>query len=566
MRELQIRLLGPMRITASSGEDVTPAGKRAQAIIAMVALSENGERSRAWLQARLWSNRPASQGSASLRQELTKIRKIIGPAHFCTELDRVALSRVRIDALDLRRSGALASAFGSAEPPDLLEGLEIADEAFEEWLRLERANWREQIDQSALHAHTPAPAQAAIPAVPAELGLEGLPTIGVLPCVVKSSNPEISALGELTCDLISKMLLENGTLAVFDFRDLSSPHAPELAAAPQPNQGPDLLASVRLSEIAGMLEIAIGVRKVENGRLIWTQSYAAELSEWQLFTGTHVAGLVNQAIDAIEGWLLRNMPDARHSASRLVLGAAHRLFCTRPSDLETAERNLLEAYDLDPGALPLAWLAMLEAVREGERMGGDPIERRERVRDLTTRALELDRGNSLTLSLLGHANAYVLRDLEVADELTAEAIRINPYRATSWDALAMLRIYSGELEKGYQAALHGRALGRHSPYAFWYNASCGISATLLGRHEEAVRFGKLVLRQRADFRPALTHLFASQAALGDVPAARDTLDKLQAIDGQPAPDLLENTFSPTPSAVSLNRLREGLRALEAHSN
>jgi hypothetical protein len=145
MSNLQVHLVGPLRVVCELRGDVTPRGRRAQAMIALLALSPAHERGRAWLQAKLWSDRSPEQASASLRQELCRLRCAIGDEHIASDYQRVRLVDVRVDLLDMLDVEAFHCDFGAGEPPDLLEGLEINDEEFEEWLRAERASWHDLV-------------------------------------------------------------------------------------------------------------------------------------------------------------------------------------------------------------------------------------------------------------------------------------------------------------------------------------------------------------------------------------------------------------------------------------
>jgi len=565
---LDIRLLGPFRVICDQRGDITPSGKRAQAVIAMVALSEHGERSRAWLQARLWSDRPAAQGSASLRQELSRLRRGIGSRHLVTVSDRVLLRDVRVDVLDMVEPGSVAASFIAAEVPELLEGLEIRDEEFEDWLRLERSHWSERIEGLASRAeplvtHADPPAAARVPAA-VRGGAHGAilaprrPTIGIMPCVVRSERRQLTTIGEMICDLAAKMALENGYFAVFDFRDLSGNFSGIPSEAGNPVHGPDLLLSVRLSEIGSMLEIALALRAVGTNRVVWTQSYAAEASEESLLSAGKIPEFVNQAIEASEHWLSRNSEDEKHCAARLTLSAAHRAFCLGNMDLALAQSQLEAAYDLDGSVVQLGWLAFLECVRVGEGHPQHSKSSIERVRMLTAKALQEDRGNSLTLALLGHANAFVLRDYAVAEDLVAESLRINPHRAAGWDARAMLNFYTGDLEDGYLAAQRARALGRFSPYSFWYEASCGIGASMVGRHAEAIRHGSLVLAQRPDFKPMIRHMLASFALQGEMAEAQKLYRHWQVLEEDISIAKLRDAGYPLPNPDSIAMIERGL--------
>ena len=122
------------------GTDATPPGRRSRAILAMLALAPRGERSRVWLQDRLWSDRGQEQGGASLRQELSALRahfRRIGLDPVVIERDRVRLRPGSV-ALDIDLPG------GASPSEQLLEGFDIPDREFEEWLTLERARWEDQ--------------------------------------------------------------------------------------------------------------------------------------------------------------------------------------------------------------------------------------------------------------------------------------------------------------------------------------------------------------------------------------------------------------------------------------
>src|SRR5215204_6707828 len=76
--ELRISVIGAFRVLAHDGEDLTPRGRKARAVLALLALTPTRRRSRSALQDKLWSDRGPEQGAASLRQALTEIRRAFG--------------------------------------------------------------------------------------------------------------------------------------------------------------------------------------------------------------------------------------------------------------------------------------------------------------------------------------------------------------------------------------------------------------------------------------------------------------------------------------------------------
>lgn len=132
-----LRLIGPLTVVKSDGTDVTPKGKRAKAMLALLALSPGGARSRRWLQDKLWSESSAENGAASLRNELSALRrgfKAAGVDFLLCDRDKLQLdlARVYFDTYDSEHV---------AVGDDLLEGLDVGDPEFEDWLRTERMRY-----------------------------------------------------------------------------------------------------------------------------------------------------------------------------------------------------------------------------------------------------------------------------------------------------------------------------------------------------------------------------------------------------------------------------------------
>ncbi|WP_299889061.1 hypothetical protein [uncultured Ruegeria sp.] len=136
--QTKIFLTGPFQVICDDGRDATPRGTKAKALVALVLLSKNKIRSRTWLQDRLWSQSSPTQGAASLRKELSVLTKHFGKFDL-TFLDigrenvSIDLNSIEVDLFDAQLNPDRA---------ELLEGLDVADPEFEEWLAVERqAYW-----------------------------------------------------------------------------------------------------------------------------------------------------------------------------------------------------------------------------------------------------------------------------------------------------------------------------------------------------------------------------------------------------------------------------------------
>ena len=142
--ELILDLAGPFRLREAQGVDLTPRSRKAQGLLALVGTSPSLRRSRLWLQDKLWSDRGAEQGSASLRQCLTDIRSTLRDHRGCFRTDSgwIALDpeRVLVNTTVSERDGDANVEF--------LEGLDIRDPEFEHWLRDQRLSHSRPSDRS----------------------------------------------------------------------------------------------------------------------------------------------------------------------------------------------------------------------------------------------------------------------------------------------------------------------------------------------------------------------------------------------------------------------------------
>jgi TolB-like protein len=200
---LELRLVGRMRLLRVDGVEITPKGRKAQGLLALLGVAPELRRHRSWLQDKLWSDRPPEQGAASLRQELAGIRRALGEWSGCLATDGgwVALDAGRVsvrldpDPEDWELTGA---------PPEFVAGLDIADPEFEDWIRDQRAVVAERL------ARLPQP--DAMPAAPAPAPLESVaseeppPSIAIMPLTLLTESGEggVVATG-LVLDVIGRL-------------------------------------------------------------------------------------------------------------------------------------------------------------------------------------------------------------------------------------------------------------------------------------------------------------------------------------------------------------------------
>jgi DNA-binding SARP family transcriptional activator len=154
MVETRLNLLGVFHLVAAGTELRLPT-RKAEALLACLALSPDRARSRETLIGLLWGGRSDTQARHSLSQTLFSIRRAFADAGAApivvADAGSIALESagvdVDVDRFERRAAEGTSEALREAATlyrGDLLEGLRLREEAFEEWLTAERNRFRER--------------------------------------------------------------------------------------------------------------------------------------------------------------------------------------------------------------------------------------------------------------------------------------------------------------------------------------------------------------------------------------------------------------------------------------
>ena len=139
---------------AGDGRDATPRSVKSRALLAYLALSPCGTADRGRVAGLLWSE--GADAKASLRQGVKELRRIfrdLGLDILRVDIHQLTLDlqRVWVDALELRPllpgRPIAADAILNLYAGDLLDGLDVRDASFEEWLDVARRELRQLVCQ-----------------------------------------------------------------------------------------------------------------------------------------------------------------------------------------------------------------------------------------------------------------------------------------------------------------------------------------------------------------------------------------------------------------------------------
>ena len=154
MSKLQLILLGHFECLLSSGQRISLSMRKAEVLLAYLALAPGIRHPRERLINLLWSDRSEEQARNSLRQCLSAIKKSLGDsADLILQIDRTTVSLkpglIDVDALEFEQLAmqgdfeSLSTAAGLYRG-EFLEGISIRDAASQDWLDGERARFKRQ--------------------------------------------------------------------------------------------------------------------------------------------------------------------------------------------------------------------------------------------------------------------------------------------------------------------------------------------------------------------------------------------------------------------------------------
>jgi TolB-like protein/Tfp pilus assembly protein PilF len=150
---LQITLLGSFETRIDTGPPLVFATRRAEALLAVLAVKPGTRHGRERLATLLWPDRGEQQARGSLRQTLNLVRKTLQGAQtpgICAKGDELYLdpSGVEVDVQAFEAGAIAGSVAGLARAFELYRGdflanLDIPGEPFEEWRSQEQDRYRE---------------------------------------------------------------------------------------------------------------------------------------------------------------------------------------------------------------------------------------------------------------------------------------------------------------------------------------------------------------------------------------------------------------------------------------
>lgn len=139
------QLLNGFRATGKDGQQVRALARKSECLICLLSLSDGMEATREKAAGVIWSDRSEEQARASLRQELSQVRRILGPDAITANKRSIRLEpdQVRVDVLEFRAQAVIDTidqleGAATLYTGPLMAGHDPKSEGFEDWIEGER--------------------------------------------------------------------------------------------------------------------------------------------------------------------------------------------------------------------------------------------------------------------------------------------------------------------------------------------------------------------------------------------------------------------------------------------
>lgn len=539
---LSFSFFGPFAVFLD-GQEIDVRSRRSRAMLAMLALSPRSSVARDRLAATLWPDRSEEQAKASLRQELSSLRRHLGHgAEFI-----VADTQCVTIAHDM-----LNPDHGSSSEGDFLEGLDIRSEPFDDWRREQAASLNgHQKDELMILEE-----------------FERNPSVLLMGFIAASHEEEdVTFSTGLVADL--RNLLAHwrrfpvvGPEAVA-WQTEKDCNMRELASSVGANYA--ISGVIRRSQ--NRIRVSVSLTASESGHLIWTDTFDGELTdvfEIQESISRGIVARVTPEVERAEVAKIARVRPTNWTAWQLV-ARTEELERTGGEGYGTPESNadqiplLEEAIRLDP-SYARAW-TRLGRYYFRAAMQGWVLDRKssmEKALKYTERAISED-----VFDWEGHAYRalsliFGLHQFEPARFHAKEAVRLNPSAPLARHAIGCALEWLGEPET---ALRHLRMVTVLNPNHANRAAVLGDITTcelLSGNLETAVETARQLLAIAPNYLRGLQRVAVTFGHANLKEEARDVLSTIQAQQADFDEAYVRETY-PYARPEHIETILEGLR-------
>jgi TolB-like protein len=525
--KFKLRLLGPFSFVDPEGRRIVISSRKGAALIAMLAVSKDGERARGWLQTQLWGSREPKEANGSLRRELSDLRQRLNRPSWTPlicERDRVRLD-LSIVSIDIFEPDD-ATAHDAGQPGEFLEGIDIpGEEAFEDWLREQRTRLAENPPAKA------APPQAAVisepgPVWPGQRAGDG-PSLAVLSFANLTGDPDDAYFAEGFKPELINRLSRMRWLAVIA-GDSGGPRVATISSHEARGLGAKYLLDGSIRTAAADL-MRIDVTLYETARLQAVWSKRIEIARSVIATAfdeclQELVAHLGAKIDHGERSSARERMPSNANVTDLLWRGRWHLNRLQHADSDQAQELFAKALALDPDSAE-ALINVTHGLAWSIWTGRESGQRVHEMRRLAQRSMRADPSDGRAYWLAGTAETW-LRHMQPALDLLYQAVELTPSLAIAYAQIGCtLNLCSRPEQAGGHLEL-ARRLSPFDVHLFFVLGELAMRSSLLGDYREAIAYADLAIVRREQYWYAHMVKIDALVRLGEKQQAKAAFEEL----------------------------------------
>ena len=450
---LQINLFGACIVRSSQPGGYEIKGAKHRALIALLATAPFGRRARSYLQNLLWGTSCHDGGRQSLRTALSMIKGMLGP-----DFDHLLTVNNTDIAIDLTKVDFI----GAAGAGEFLEGIEIRDDDFNDWLQGVR-----QAPEQFFALLTGVPAVSAQPRI--------MPSICILPFRLVVGEEVHSVLGDWLAEEICRSLSRSHLLSVISHlsaREIGGQRIDLNRIKRTLNVDYCVTGSLRVSGNKVVLDA--DCLDVASGRILWTRQFPGDLGEFLVAESQPVAEIVRtigrtisaDALSHAQGRSLSALGD--HQLLIAGIGMMHQLKLSNFA----RSRDLIEEVIRRAPRVPEAhaWLAEWYVMSVFNGWSDNSLRDTGLALDCTARALDIDPDNTFSLTIDGVVNNNLLMRMDKAGERFDAALAMNPNESMAWLLSGVLSAYRDNGPDAVRRTEKALRLSPVDPFSYFFDS------------------------------------------------------------------------------------------------
>ena len=467
-----LTLMGPFRLEDKDSKRVEVRSKRGQALLTMLATAKSGERSRTWLQDKLWGSRSAEQANASLRKELSNLRKLLNDDHnIILDADNGRLW-LNLDIIDIDVRNPL-----SMTNDELLEGMDIAgEEAFEEWLREERAANSEHQEASAIKTKSHS--------IDLEI-FSQKPAIAVLPFRCNDDTELQQIAYGLSEDLIDRLSRLKWLPVIA--RSSSFSMTEENIEIQAQKLGANYIVEGSLRRSGDKQILLAMLNETENGRSIWSTKLDIPIEHRSDAIEPLIAEIssaLGTQVDIQEQNRAIRKPQSDLNVNELIWRGRWYLNQLTREGFDEAERCFTEALEVEPHSpetiIQFAWVKLW---KHWYNRGNEHDVRA--IRKLAQKAIIADYDDARGHMLAGIAESWLHQPMR-SQALLERALELNPSLALAYAQLGSTLHLSGKPKEAIDKLNLAKRLSPNDQHLFFFLGELAMAHLLLNDSQAAI--------------------------------------------------------------------------------